>query len=182
MQEYINIFTVFFRIGLFTIGGGYAMIPLIEREVVDVKKWIDHKDFVDMLAMAQSSPGVIAINTAVFTGYKLKGWKGSVTAAIATALPSFITILIIASWFIDFKGNETVEKIFKGIRPAVVALIASPIWKMAKSAKIGYKNIFIPILAVILIWGLNISPVYVVASSIIGGIIYGTYFQKNKIS
>lgn len=182
MQEYFRIFSVFFRIGLFTIGGGYAMIPLIEREVVDVKKWISHKDFVDMLAMAQSSPGVIAINTAVFTGYKLRGWKGSVVAALATALPSFVTILVIASWFVDFKNNETVGKIFMGIRPAVVALIASPVWKMAKSAKISYKNIFIPVLAAILIWGLHISPVYIVASAILGGIIYGTFIQKNRTS
>lgn len=179
MKIYWQLFYTFFRIGTFTIGGGYAMIPLIEKEVVDKKKWVDSKDFIDMLAMAQSSPGVIAINTAVFLGYKMKGFRGSLAAALGCALPSFIFILLIATFFIDIRSNAIVEKIFKGIRPAVVALIAAPLWNMAKSAKITWKTAIIPIGIALLIWQANVPPVYIVGASILGGIIYGT-FRKPK--
>ncbi len=174
MRIYWQLFYTFFRIGLFTIGGGYAMIPLIEKEVVGVRKWLSEKDFLDMLAMAQSSPGVIAINTAIFVGYKLKKTPGAIVTALGGALPSFIVIILIATWFVDFRNQPLVDKIFKGIRPAVVALIAAPLWKMAKSAGITKYTIFIPLIAVLLIWGLKISPVYVVATAIIGGIVYRT--------
>lgn len=178
MRLYWQLFYTFFRIGLFTIGGGYAMIPLIEKEVVGVRKWLSEKDFLDMLAMAQSSPGVIAINTAIFVGYKLKKTTGAITTALGSALPSFIVIILIATWFVDFRSLPLVDKIFMGIRPAVVALIAAPLWKMAKTAGINKYTISIPIITALLIWGLKISPVYIVASAIIGGIIYGTF--KNK--
>ncbi len=174
MQLYWQLFYTFFKIGMFTIGGGYAMIPLIEKEVVGVRKWLSEKDFLDMLAMAQSAPGVIAINTAIFVGYKLKKTPGAIVTALGSALPSFTIILLIATWFVDFRELPLIDKIFKGIRPAVVALIAAPLWKMAKSASINKYTIFIPILAALLIWGLKISPIYVVASAIIGGIFYGT--------
>lgn len=180
MNLYWQLFSTFFRIGSFTIGGGYAMIPLIEKEVVDRRKWIDSKEFIDMLAMAQSSPGVIAINTAIFVGYKLKKTKGSIVASIGCALPSFIIILLIAIFFVDMRENPTVNKIFKGIRPAVVALIVTPLWRMAKSANITYKTIFIPIAVVLLIGLLNVPPVYVVATSILGGILYGTFRKKQS--
>lgn len=178
MKLFWQLFTAFFRIGTFTIGGGYAMIPLIEKEVVERRKWIDPKEFIDMLAMAQSSPGVIAINTAIFVGYKLKKTKGSIIAALGCALPSFIIILLIATFFVDMRENPTVDKIFKGIRPAVVALIVAPLWRMAKSAKITYKTIFIPIGVIVLIWLLKVPPVYVVGASILGGILYGTFRKK----
>ncbi len=172
-------FFTFVKIGSFTFGGGYAMIPLIQKEVVENKKWIDKNEFIDMLAMAQSAPGVMAINTAIFIGYKIRGFKGSLVTAFGTALPSFLIILLIAIVFTNFRENETVERIFKGIRPAVVALIAAPLYSMAKSAGVNWKNIFIPIAAVLLIWLLNISPIWIVLAAIIGGIIYGSYQSKN---
>lgn len=168
-----ELFLTFVRIGSFTLGGGYAMIPLIQKEVVEKKKWMNETDFIDMLAMAQSAPGVIAINTSIFIGYKLKGLKGSIVASLGTILPSFTIILLIAMIFINFRENTVVERIFKSIRPAVVALIAAPLYKMAKSAGVTWKNIFIPIIAVFLIvWG-NISPVWIVVAAILGGIGYG---------
>lgn len=175
---YWQMFITFVRIGAFTIGGGYAMIPLIQREVVQVRKWMSPKEFIDMLALAQSAPGVIAINTAIFIGYKLKGVRGSIVTALGCALPSFVIILIIAMVFTDFKDNPLVERIFKGIRPAVVALIAAPLYNMAKSAGVTWKTLFIPVIAALLIWGLNLSPVWVVIAAIVGGIIYGTIRAK----
>ena len=176
---YWQMFITFVRIGAFTIGGGYAMIPLIQREVVQVRKWMSPKEFIDMLALAQSAPGVIAINTAIFIGYKLKGVRGSIVTALGCALPSFVIILLIAMVFTNFKDNPVVERIFKGIRPAVVALIAAPLYNMAKAAGVTWKTIFIPLIAALLIWGLNISPVWVVVAAIVGGIIVGILRTRN---
>ena len=176
---YWQMFITFVRIGAFTIGGGYAMIPLIQREVVQVRKWMSPKEFIDMLALAQSAPGVIAINTAIFIGYKLKGVRGSIVTALGCALPSFVIILLIAMVFTNFKDSPVVERIFKGIRPAVVALIAAPLYNMAKAAGVTWKTIFIPLIAALLIWGLNISPVWVVVAAIVGGIIVGILRTRN---
>ena len=176
---YWQMFITFVRIGAFTIGGGYAMIPLIQREVDQVRKWMSPKEFIDMLALAQSAPGVIAINTAIFIGYKLKGVRGSIVTALGCALPSFVIILLIAMVFTNFKDSPVVERIFKGIRPAVVALIAAPLYNMAKAAGVTWKTIFIPLIAALLIWGLNISPVWVVVAAIAGGIIVGILRTRN---
>ena len=132
MNFYLNAFGTFFKIGLFTIGGGYAMVPLIEEEVVNKKKWISQEDFIDLLAISQSVPGVFAVNFSIFIGYKLRGFSGALALALGTILPSFLIILAIALFFQQFKEYEAVEKIFKGIRPAVVALIADPTFSMDK--------------------------------------------------
>lgn len=177
---YWQMFFTFVRIGSFTFGGGYAMIPLIQEEVVKKRKWIDEHEFIDMLAMAQSAPGVMAINTAIFIGYKMRGFKGSVVTALGTALPSFIIILLVAMVFTSFRENPTVERIFKGIRPAVVALIAAPLYKMGKSAGVTRKTIIIPVASILLIWLANISPIWVVLAAISGGILFGTYNAKKR--
>lgn len=177
---YWQLFSSFFRIGSFTLGGGYAMIPLIQHEVVNKKQWMDESEFLDMVAMAQSAPGVIAINTSIFVGYKLKGIKGGIVCALGSALPSFLIILTIAICFTSFADNQVVESIFKGIRPAVVALIVAPLWKMAKAAKITWKTVFIPILTALLIWKAHISPIIVVIAAIIGGIIVHCFVPKYK--
>ena len=132
---YWESFKTFFKIGAFTFGGGYAMIPIIESEIVEKRKWISKDDFVDLIAVAQSCPGVFAINLSTFIGYKIKRVPGAICTTLATALPSFIIILLIALFFHSFQDNPVVESIFKGIRPAVVALIAVPTWNMALSAK-----------------------------------------------
>ena len=121
MASYWQIFISFFKIGSFTLGGGYAMIPLIQQEVVDKKGWLKESEFVEMMAIAQSAPGPIALNTAIFVGYKARGIKGVIFSSLGTILPSFIVILLIAIIFTDFKNNPGVERVFKGIRPAVVA-------------------------------------------------------------
>ncbi|MDR1226942.1 MAG: chromate transporter [Prevotellaceae bacterium] len=180
MRVYWDIFYAFLKIGAFTLGGGYAMVPLIEREVVDSKKWISRHEFIDLLAIAQAVPGVLAVNMAVFAGYKVRGVKGSVVAALGATLPSFVIILAIAIFFTGFKDNPVVERIFKGIRPAVVALIAVPVITTAKAAGITYKTVVIPIVVALLIWLLSVSPVYVVAAAAAGGLIYQLGFKDKK--
>ena len=125
-----ELFTTFFRIGLFTIGGGYAMIPLIEAEVVEKHKWIDRKLFLDLIAVAQTCPGVFAINIAIFIGYRLQGIRGAVCTAMGTAMPSLLIILAIAMFFQNFQHIPWVAAMFAGIRPAVVALMAVPTFNM----------------------------------------------------
>lgn len=173
-----QIFTTFFKMGAFTIGGGYAMIPLIEREVVDRRKWIDIDDFVELLALAQAAPGILAMNIAVFVGYKTRGMKGVISATVGSILPSFIVILSIAMVFTNFKENEVVERIFKGIRPAVVALIAVPVIRLMRIVKLTWKTAFIPIGAVLLISLAHVSPAWTVLMAALGGILW-SYIKKN---
>ena len=175
MNIYWNSFRTFFRIGLFTIGGGYAMIPLIEADVVDKNKWVAREDFLDLMAIAQSCPGIFAVNMSIFIGYKLKGVPGSVVCALGTILPSFLIILGIALFFQQFRDNETVQRIFKGIRPAVVALIAAPTFTMGRSAKINRYNLWIPVVSAILIWLLGFSPIWIIIAAGVGGFLWGKF-------
>ena len=180
MNVYWDSFCTFFRIGLFTIGGGYAMIPLIEADVVEKNKWVAREDFLDLMAIAQSCPGIFAVNMSIFIGYKLRGVKGSIVCALGTILPSFLIILAVALFFQEFRDNETVQRIFMGIRPAVVALIAAPTFKMAKSAKITFTNVWIPIVSAFLIWLLGVSPIYVIIVAGLGGYLYGKYIKPTE--
>lgn len=180
MKKYFEMFYSFFKIGAFTLGGGYAMLPLIEREVVDKKQWINRDDFLDMLALAQSAPGPIAINTAVFVGYKIAGVPGMIFTVLGSVLPSFIIILIIASFFVGIKDNALVERAFKGIRPAVVALIAAPVIRLSKSAKVNKKTVIIPIICAALVAFLDITPVLIIIVAAIFGIVYGKYIKKGE--
>lgn len=177
IKQYLELFLVFFKIGAFTFGGGYAMIPLIRNEVVDKKKWLDDDDFINMLALAQSAPGPISLNTAIFVGNKRLGFKGSLFCSAGIILPSFITILIIAIVFTQFKENPIVESIFKGIRPAVVALIAAPLLGLGKSAGVKLRNLWIPVVVAIAVWLLKVSPVYIVLGSIIFGVLYYLFIK-----
>ena len=117
MQTLLVIFGSFFKIGLFTFGGGYAMIPLIEREVIDRRGWVERREFLDLLTLAQSVPGPIAVNTAVFVGYRMRGVRGALAALWGTILPSFTIILLIALFFADIRHNPVVDAAFKGMRP-----------------------------------------------------------------
>lgn len=176
----MNLFSTFFKIGLFTIGGGYAMIPLIEAEVVDKRKWIDKQLFLDLIAVAQSCPGVFAINMAIFIGYRLKGIKGAIMTSLGTAMPSLLIILSIALFFQNFQDVPWVAACFAGIRPAVVALIAAPSWNMAKKAKIGWINCWIPVVSALLIWAMGVNPIYIVLAAGIGGYLYGQFFTNKE--
>lgn len=178
MNFYIKSFLIFSRIGLFTIGGGYAMVPLIEADLVDKRKWISREDFLDLMALSQTVPGIFAVNIAIFIGYKLRGFWGAFWMALGTVLPSFVIMLLIALFFRQLQHLDTVERIFKGIRPAVVALIAAPTFKMAKSARISRYNVWIPVISALLIWLLGFSPIYVIILSGLGGYLYGRYEKR----
>ena len=178
MNPYWQLFKIFFKIGAFTIGGGYAMVPIIENEIVTKRDWISQEDFVDLLAIAQSAPGVLAVNISIFIGYKLKGVKGCLVTTLGSVLPSFLIILMIAMFFHSFKDNSYVEKMFKGIRPAVVALIAAPTFSMAKSAKISKYNVWIPIFSALLIWLLGVSPIWIIIAAGVLGFTWGKLNNK----
>lgn len=177
MNIYLEIFTTFSKIGAFTIGGGYAMIPVIQREIVEKRAWVNREEFLDMLAISQSAPGILAINISIFIGQRLKGAKGSIVAAIGTALPSFLMILLIAMFFRNFRENDIVNRIFMGIRPVVVALIAVPLISLSRSTKLNRYTSFIPVISVLLIVLLGISPVYLIIAGGLLGLFY-FYFIK----
>ncbi len=177
---YWESFKTFFHIGIFTLGGGYAMIPLIEEEVVNKKKWVTKEEMLDLIAIAQSCPGVFAINIATFIGYKLKKTKGAISTAIGTALPSFLIILAIAIFFKQFEDNHVVAAIFRGIRPAVVALIAVPTFRLGQRANLNRYTIWIPVVCALAIWALGVSPIYIIIAAAVGGYIYGRFEEKSK--
>ena len=177
---YSTSFKTFFKIGVFTLGGGYAMIPIIESEVVERKKWLTKEDFVDTVAIAQTCPGVFAINLSVFIGYKMRRLRGAIFTALGTALPSFLIILIIAMFFHQFEDNKVVAAIFRGIRPAVVALIAVPTFKMAKTAKIVWSNCWIPVACALAIWAMKVSPILIILLAAAGGYVYGKYIKPTE--
>lgn len=149
-----DLFVVFLKIGAFTFGGGWAMISIIEKEIVDKKRWVNKEEFLDLLAVSQSIPGILAVNMAVAVGDKMRGRKGALCAALGTILPSFFMILTVAIFLTPdmIKSNETLNNIFRGIRPAVVALIIAPVISSARAAKIGWKTVAIPIVVALLIW------------------------------
>lgn len=175
---YWESFRTFFKIGLFTLGGGYAMIPLIEAEIIEKKKWISKEDFLDLMAIAQSCPGIFAVNISIFIGYRLRGVKGGILTAFGTALPSFLIILLIALFFHHFQDNEIVAAIFRGIRPAVVALIAVPTFNLAKKANLNWKTFWIPIVSALLIWLLGVSPILIILCAGVGGFFLGKFRER----
>lgn len=176
-----DLFFTFFKIGAFTFGGGWAMISIIEKEIVDKHHWLEREDFLDLLAVAQSLPGILAVNIAVAIGDKLKGMRGSIVAALGTILPSFTMILLIAVFLTPdlIKNNETLSAIFKGIRPAVVALIIAPVISSGKAAHLNWKTIIIPITVALLIW----SKIPVVSNPIIYivlGAVFGYIYLRSQ--
>lgn len=145
------------------------MLPLIEAEIVTKRNWIEKKEFLDLTALAQSAPGILAVNMAVFVGYKLSRLRGAVVCTLGAALPSFAIILAIALFLHNFRHNPLVERIFAGIRPAVVALIAVPVFTLARAAGVTWKNVWFPVLCALAVWVGKCSPVYIVLAAGVGG-------------
>lgn len=180
---YLKLFLTFFKIGAFTFGGGWTMISIIEKEIVDKHRWLNREEFLDLLAVAQSLPGILAVNISAAVGDRLRHTRGSICAALGTILPSFFIILAIAIFLTPdmIKSNETVSKIFMGIRPAVVALIIAPVISSARAAKINWKTIAIPIAVALLIWSrlpVISNPIIYIILGGAGGYIWFTRHLK----
>ena len=167
------------KIGAFTLGGGYAMIPIMEREFVDKNQWMDRQEFMDIMVVAQTTPGIFAVDMASHIGYKLRGVWGGIVGAVGIALPSIIAIMIIAMFFHNIKDNPWVEKCFRGGRPAVVALIAAPCCKMAKTAGKTWRTVWSPIVCCLLIALANVSPIYLIIIAGVAGWLFGRCTKCN---
>lgn len=168
-----KLFLTFAKIGAFTLGGGYAMVPIIQSEVVDKKGWIEKNEFIDILAVAQSTPGALAINMASFIGMKTKGVLGAIAATLGCVLPSFVSILLIAIFFTRIMGNNIVKQAFMGIRPAVAALIVFSVYKIAKTSKIKTWWYSIAVLGFIANMFLNQDPILIILASGLMGFVFG---------
>lgn len=173
MVRLLELFWSFFKIGTFTLGGGYAMIPLMEREIVDRHQWLGKEEFMDVLSVSQALPGLFAANVATNVGSRLRGASGAVVAVLGNIAMPVCFILALAIFFSEFRDNHVVESIFMGIRPAVVALIAAPVFKMAQAANVNRYNFWVPVLAALLIWAFGISPVLIIVAAAAGGFLYG---------
>lgn len=177
MKKLIELFVAIFKIGAFTFGGGYAMIPLIEEEVVKNKGWLSKDEFVDILVVSQSLPGALAINTSIFLGYKISGVLGAIIALMAVILPSFFIILIVAAFFMKFRDNYYVNAAFKGITAAVPILVLVGAISLSKGLPKNTRTIVTIIVALIVLIVFNIHPVVVI---IISGV-YGAIFLREKV-
>ncbi|MBR4952534.1 MAG: chromate transporter [Alistipes sp.] len=167
MRGLLEIFWSFLKIGAFTFGGGYAMIPLIQHEVIHRRGWIEERNFLDLLTLAQTAPGPIALNTAVFVGYKRRGYLGALSAILGVILPSFLVILVVAIFFASIRNNAYVDAAFKGMRPAVVALIVAPIVGLTKGMR--WWLVAVALAVALVVWYFGISPVwFLIAGAVVG--------------
>lgn len=172
-----QIFTVFAKIGAFTIGGGIPMIAAIKSELVE-RKWLNDEDFIDIITLAQTAPGLFAVNISILTGHKLRGTKGSVVATIGSCLPPFLIILMVAMFFTAFKDNEYIIRAFKGIRPVVVALIGVPLLDMFKSMKMRWWSWLIVLLSLTLVSIMSFSPIYILLCVIVVALFVSWYNNR----
>lgn len=174
-----EIFWIFAKIGAFTIGGGIPMIVAIKKELME-RKWLNDEDFVDIITLAQTAPGLFAVNIAILTGHRLRGTKGSVVATVASCLPPFLIILLVAMFFTSFKDNEYVIKAFKGIRPVVVALIGIPMIDMLKATKMRWWSWIIVISSMLLVCFLSVSPIYILICVIVMATFVSWYNNRKE--
>lgn len=174
-----KIFWIFGKIGAFTIGGGIPMIAAIKKELVELK-WLDEEEFIDIITLSQTAPGLFAVNISILTGHKLRGTKGSVVATIGSCLPPFLIILLVAIFFTSFKDNEYVIKAFKGIRPVVVSLIAVPMLDMLKATRMKWWSWLIVISSMTLVCFLSISPIYILICVIVTATFISWYNNKKE--
>ncbi|NLC14705.1 MAG: chromate transporter [Firmicutes bacterium] len=173
-----RIFLSFFKIGAFTFGGGWAMVPLIRKELVDRRNWLEDEEFVDILAIAQSGPGPIAINTSVLCGYRMRGLPGALVATLGSSLPSFIIILLIAAFFLKVRDSKAVDAIFRGMRPAVFGLLISAVWQVGRKSVRSRQDVAFALAGAILLLGLKASPILAVVLAAIAGIACGVVKRR----
>lgn len=178
----LKIFIVFFKIGAFTIGGGYAMLSLIEDEIVNKKKWLSQDKFLEGMVIAQSTPGVLAVNISIVTGYKIAGYLGMFAGVLGSILPSFFIVLLLSRFLMIYRHTEIFIAFFNGLKPAVVALILISVCRIARSSKVNYKNFFIPLGIALIVKFTDISPIYIIiATMILGNIYFSNRDKKEKL-
>ena len=170
MRQLWELFVSFFKIGLFTFGGGYAMLPMLQREIVDHHKWVTEEDVLDYYAIGQCTPGVIAVNTATFVGTKLRGWIGGLVATAAVVTPSVIIISVISGILKNFSSYEVVQHAFAGIRVAVAVLVIVSVAKLFKKGVKGKLGYFVFAASMLMVVLFDISPVWVVLAALLLGI------------
>lgn len=174
MKKIWILFWTFFKIGSFTFGGGFAMIPLIEREIVDKKKWISQGDMIDILTISQSFPGAVAVNSAIFIGRRIGGYTGALSALLGVTLPSFLIIIVVARIFTYVSNIDVVKAALKGISSAVIALLIVAALRVGKAGIKDKISPLITIIALLLLLVIGIHPIYVIILGILLGlIIYG---------
>lgn len=174
-----NLFCVFAKVGAFTIGGGYAMLPLIEEEMTK-RGWISAEDIQDIIVLAQSAPGILAVNMAIYTGHKVRGLKGSIVSSVGAVLPSLVIILLIAMFFTEFKENDIVRRIFQGVRPAAVALILVPAVRMARSGCKSWWTWAIAAASLLGVAFLKVSPIWIILVTLSVAVCISLIRQKKE--
>lgn len=170
--EILTLFWTFLKIGLFTFGGGYAMIPMIEKELVEKKGWITSDEISDMVAIAEATPGPIAVNTATFVGYKKGGFWGSFFSTLGLVIPSFVVIIVISVFLSYVSGNVWVESAFKGIRAGVVALVINAGIKMTKQVEKAVATVILTVAAFALATFTGVDVVWIIIAGGLFGVIY----------
>ena len=176
MGRYFELFRSFFKIGIFTFGGGYAMIPIIEREVITRRGWIEEKEFYDLLTLAQSAPGPISLNTAVFVGYKMYGYRGALSALIGVVLPSFVILLFVAMFFSQIRQNPIVDAAFRGMQPIVVAIMLAPVLGFTRG--MHWSMMSVAAALALVVWHFEISPIYFLIVGGVAGLVWAAIRGK----
>ena len=174
MRELVSILWSFLKIGAFTFGGGYAMIPIIQHEVINKRRWLSEREFSDLLTLAQAAPGPISLNTAVFVGYKQRKYMGALAAIVGVVIPSFVIILLVAVFFANIRHTHWVDAAFRGMRPAVVALIIAPIVGLTRGMR--WRMVSVALATAVVVWHFGISPVWF----LIGGAMVGLLWAARK--
>ncbi len=177
---YLQLFWLFFKLGLFTIGGGMAMVPLLQEKVCDEKGWMTEEETVDCLAVSQGLPGVVAINMATYVGYKMKKLPGAVIATLGTIIPSFVIIILVVLFLDTIAENPYVQGALTGIRAAATGLIAFAAWKLGKQVLAG-KGVFewaLALASFVIIAFFDVNAVWVILGSIAVGILYSLVLSK----